>query len=48
MDVHFDAATEAFRQEVRAWLTANVPKEPMPSDAEGAFQHMRAWQKKMC
>ena len=48
MDVRFDAATEAFRQEVRAWLTANVPKEPMPSDAEGVFHHMRAWQKKMC
>src|SRR5439155_26478525 len=48
MDVRFDAATEAFRQEVRAWLTANVLKEPMPSDAEGDFHHMRAWQKKMC
>lgn len=48
MDVRFDAATEAFRQEIRAWLAANVPKEPMPSDAAGAFHHMRAWQKKMC
>src|SRR5262245_45673038 len=47
MDVRFDAATEAFRQEIRAWLAANVPKEPMPSDSEGAFHHMRAWQKKM-
>src|SRR5438093_3909049 len=48
MDVRFDAATEAFRQEIRAWLAANAPKEPMPSDSEGAFHHMRAWQKKMC
>ena len=47
MDVRFDEATEAFRQEVRAWLEANVPKEPMPSDPEGAFHYTRAWQKKM-
>jgi alkylation response protein AidB-like acyl-CoA dehydrogenase len=48
MDVRFDAATEAFRQEIRAWLTENVPRDPMPSDAEGAFYYMRAWQRKMC
>jgi alkylation response protein AidB-like acyl-CoA dehydrogenase len=48
MEVRFDAATEAFRQEIRAWLAAHVPQQPMPSDSEGAFQHMRAWQKKMC
>jgi alkylation response protein AidB-like acyl-CoA dehydrogenase len=47
MDVRFDDATEAFRQEVRAWLEANVPKEPMPKDPEGAFHYTRAWQKKM-
>jgi len=48
MEVRFDAATEAFRQEIRAWLAANVPQEPVPSDSEGAFRTMRAWQKKMC
>ena len=47
MDVRFDDATEAFRQEVRTWLAANVPKEPMPSDPDGAFHYMRVWQKKM-
>jgi alkylation response protein AidB-like acyl-CoA dehydrogenase len=47
MDVRFDDATEAFRQEVRTWLEANVPKEPRPSDPDGAFHYMRAWQKKM-
>ena len=47
MEVRFDTATEAFRQEIRAWLVANIPKEPMPSDSEGAFHHMRAWQKQM-
>ena len=47
MDVRFDDATEAFRLEVRAWLEAHVPKEPMPSDPEGAFHYMRTWQKHM-
>lgn len=47
MEVRFDAATEAFRQEVRTWLAANVPQEPMPSDPEAAFNHMRSWQKRM-
>jgi alkylation response protein AidB-like acyl-CoA dehydrogenase len=47
MDVRFDDATEAFRQEVRTWLEANVPREPMPSDPQDAFHYTRAWQKKM-
>jgi alkylation response protein AidB-like acyl-CoA dehydrogenase len=47
MDVRFDDATEAFRQEVRTWLEANVPRESMPSDPQGAFHYTRAWQKKM-
>ena len=47
MDVRFDDATEAFRQEVRTWLEAHVPREPLPSAPEMAFEHMRTWQKKM-
>ena len=47
MDIRFDAATEAFRHEVRTWLEANVPTTPMPSDPAVAFQHMRGWQRQM-
>jgi alkylation response protein AidB-like acyl-CoA dehydrogenase len=47
MDVRFDAATEVFRQEIRTWLSDHVPKDPMPSDSEGAFHYMRAWQRQM-
>ncbi|HMT51014.1 MAG TPA: acyl-CoA dehydrogenase, partial [Dietzia sp.] len=37
MDLHLDAATEEFRLEVRQWLAANVPAEPLPhmDTAEG-------------
>jgi alkylation response protein AidB-like acyl-CoA dehydrogenase len=47
MDVRFDAATEAFRQQVRSWLEANVPTTPEPHDATDAFHYRRAWQRKM-
>lgn len=46
MDVRFDAAAETFRHEVRTWLDANVPTTPTPRDPEGAFNHMREWQRK--
>jgi alkylation response protein AidB-like acyl-CoA dehydrogenase len=47
MDIRFDAATEAFRQDIRTWLEANVPPQPMPSTPQEAFAHMRTWQRKM-
>jgi alkylation response protein AidB-like acyl-CoA dehydrogenase len=39
---------QAFRAEARAWLEANVPKEPLPSGdtAEGFALH-RGWEKKL-
>lgn len=45
MDLEFDEATLAFRDEVRAWLAANVPAQPLPSfdTAEGFAAH-RAWE----
>ncbi len=47
MDIHFDENAEAFRHEIRTWLEANVPAEPLPSDPDAAFQYRRAWQRHM-
>ena len=47
MDIHFDAKAEAFRAEIRTWLEANVPSEPLPSDPDAAFQYRRTWQRHM-
>lgn len=47
MDVRFDAESEAFRHKLRSWLEANVPREPLPTEAAAAFRQRRAWQRKM-
>jgi len=48
MDLTYSAAEEAFRLEARAWLEANVPREPLPSGdtAEGFALHRR-WEKRL-
>jgi len=48
MDLTYSAAEQAFRQEARAWLEANVPREAMPSGdtAEGFALH-RHWERKL-
>ena len=48
MDLELDAATVAFRDEVRAWLRAHVPLQPLPSldTAEGFTAH-RAWEREL-
>ncbi|MGD0524350.1 MAG: acyl-CoA dehydrogenase family protein [Polyangiaceae bacterium] len=48
MDLTYSPAEEAFRHEARAWLEANVPREPLPSGdtAEGFALH-RHWEKKL-
>ncbi len=45
MDLAFSPADEEFRSEVRQWLHARVPREPLPSmeTAEGFAAH-RAWE----
>ncbi|HZO09073.1 MAG TPA: acyl-CoA dehydrogenase family protein, partial [Myxococcota bacterium] len=48
MDLRYSAEQEAFRREARAWLAANVPKEPLHSfDTKDGFEEHRAWEKKL-
>lgn len=46
MDLRYTAAQDAFRAEVRAWMQAHVPKEPLLSldTPQGADQH-RQWER---
>jgi alkylation response protein AidB-like acyl-CoA dehydrogenase len=48
VDLTYTPADEAFRHEARAWLDANVPREPLPSGdtAEGFALH-KHWEKKL-
>ncbi|MFP6610627.1 MAG: acyl-CoA dehydrogenase [Deltaproteobacteria bacterium] len=43
MDLNYSSEEQAFRQEARGWLEANVPVEPLPSmdTAEGFAAHRR-------
>ncbi|MGV9713885.1 acyl-CoA dehydrogenase family protein [Gordonia sp. NPDC003424] len=48
MDLLFDAAAEAFRDEVRTWLADHVPAEPLPSmDTAEGFEAHREWEHTM-
>ena len=45
MDLSYTDEQNAFREEVRSWLTANVPAEPLKSfDTEEGFQQHRDWE----
>lgn len=48
MDLTFSESEEAFRQECREWLAANVPAEPLPSGdtAEGFALHVE-WERRL-
>jgi alkylation response protein AidB-like acyl-CoA dehydrogenase len=48
MDLLFDSAAEEFRAEVRDWLRANVPAQPLKSmDTPEGFEQHREWERKM-
>jgi alkylation response protein AidB-like acyl-CoA dehydrogenase len=48
MDLNLTSEQETFRSEVRAWLEANVPSQPLNTSAtpEGFAEH-KAWEKKL-
>ncbi|WP_137820701.1 acyl-CoA dehydrogenase [Pseudomonas sp. 2FG] len=48
MQLTYTPGQQAFRTEVRAWLAANVPSEPLQSfDTEEGFRQHRAWEAKL-
>ena len=48
MDLDLSDSELAFQAEVRAWLEANVPDEPLPSmDTEAGFRAHQEWEAKL-
>ncbi|HXJ36194.1 MAG TPA: acyl-CoA dehydrogenase family protein [Candidatus Eisenbacteria bacterium] len=46
-ELSYTAEEQAFRRELRAWLAANLPKEPVPDDEDARRVFQRAWQKRL-
>ena len=48
MDLSFTSTELAFRDEIRGWLAANLPAEPLKSmDTPDGFEQHREWEKKL-
>jgi alkylation response protein AidB-like acyl-CoA dehydrogenase len=47
MDLTLSPSEQAFRDALRAWLAENHPGEEPPGDDDVAFEHRRAWQRKL-
>ena len=48
MDLTLSDQDVAFRDEVRGWLRANVPREPLPSlETEEGFAAHREWERRL-
>jgi alkylation response protein AidB-like acyl-CoA dehydrogenase len=48
MDLRYTPEQDAFRAEVRGWLAANVPAEPLPSfDTKEGFEAHRRWEARL-
>ena len=46
MDLDYTSEQTEFRAEIRAWLTAHVPTEPLPSfDTAEGFEAHRTWER---
>jgi alkylation response protein AidB-like acyl-CoA dehydrogenase len=49
VDLAYTPQQEAFRKEARAWLEANVPRNPLPSfDTREGFEAHRRWERELC
>ncbi len=45
MDFSHTADEQRFRQDLRAWLQANVPRQPLPDSLEAEAEYLTNWQK---
>ncbi len=46
MDLDYTSEQQSFREEVRTWLDAHVPRDPLPSmDTEAGFAAHREWER---
>ena len=46
LDLQFTPAQRRFRTEVRTWLSAHVPRTPLPTlESEAGFAAHRAWER---
>jgi len=43
MDFSYTQEERAFRVELRAWLEANVPRQPLPATLEAEATYLTAW-----
>jgi alkylation response protein AidB-like acyl-CoA dehydrogenase len=46
MDLTYTPEEIAFREEVRSWLSANVPREALPPIGTGQREYLLAWQRR--
>ena len=47
MDFSYSPAEQAFRADLRAWLAANAPRQPMPETLEAEAAYLTTWQRRM-
>jgi alkylation response protein AidB-like acyl-CoA dehydrogenase len=47
MDFSYTPAEQAFRAELRAWLSANVPRDAPPETLEAEAAYLTAWQRRI-
>jgi len=47
MNFSYTPEEQAFRAELRAWLAANVPRQPLPDTLEAEAAYLTAWQRRL-
>lgn len=47
MDFSYSASEDEFRREIRAWLAANVPRQPPPTNLDDEADFLTTWQRQL-